>query len=63
MLKAQNMEMSADLRLAEEREKAVLEEMKSKDEKIVELKQFVEYWKKKAESRLHLWSRSSSRKW
>ena len=57
-MKARDKKMREDLLLAQEREKELREEMeskdeemKSKDEEIVVLKQSVEYWKKRAESR------------
>ena len=64
-LKSKNKKMRADLQLAQEKEKKMLEkieskdeemkskddEMKSKDDEILVVKQSVEYWKKKAESR------------
>ena len=40
----------ADLQLAREREKELMENIGSKDEEIVELRQSVEHWKKKAQS-------------
>ena len=43
-------QMSADLQLAKEREKDLMEEIGSKDEEIHELKQSVRHWKKMAES-------------